>query len=83
MTLPMAISEVCRRSEEFLKEHTNCNDRKFIRACTVCMAAGVRKAATHVATAQDGLQWFECGEHGPNDHFFPRVSLDSLQKLFP
>lgn len=39
------------------------------RPCTVCRGLrGVHVAASHVARAADGLEWFECGAHEPTDN---------------
>lgn len=54
------------------------------RFCTVCNAKGNRgRVATFVATAGDGLQWFECGAHEPLDNVaqVERVSLQPIEEF--
>jgi hypothetical protein len=40
------------------------------RVCTVCSLQGRPQPplATHVATARNGMQWFECGNHDHLQH---------------
>lgn len=38
------------------------------RRCLMCHVRGKRVIATMVSTAADGLQWFECTDHGPTDN---------------
>lgn len=54
------------------------------RPCTVCMGHGERVDATHVARAEDGTEWFECGKHDPacNEVPFVRVSLTPIAEWF-
>lgn len=43
----------------------------IVRGCTVCIASRERidqKKATFVATNPNGMQWFECDEHEPEEH---------------
>lgn len=52
--------------------------------CTICGLANPspRVSATAVATAADGMQWFECDLHGPTDHpcGFARVASTPLSE---
>jgi hypothetical protein len=43
---------------------------KVERVCTVCSLQGrlQPRQATHIATAPDKMQWFECGQHEPHEH---------------
>lgn len=54
------------------------------RNCTTCLAANIRRPATHVARDADGLEWFECGGHGPTDNVAEtkRVALEQLGAWF-
>lgn len=40
------------------------------RICTTCSLQGAVEVhdATHVATASNKMQWFECGQHGEWEH---------------
>lgn len=40
------------------------------RICTVCSLQGAVEVrdATHVATASNKMQWFECGQHSDTEH---------------
>ncbi|HEX7273122.1 MAG TPA: hypothetical protein VF420_13325 [Casimicrobiaceae bacterium] len=40
----------------------------IVRNCTICMWRDRREPAAYVATARDGLQWFECGGHEAREH---------------
>lgn len=55
----------------------------MIRLCTVCSLNGTLKVASYVATNAEGMQWYECGDHGIEDHplFAPRVQLEPLCDL--
>lgn len=60
------------------------------RRCTVCGLNGKTVPSTHIATAKSGMQWFECGSHGPDDHAVAfggdagetRVALEPLVAWF-
>lgn len=54
------------------------------RNCTVCLANNARVDARFVATAADGLQWYECGEHEADDNVARtlRVSLEPIDEWF-
>ena len=58
------------------------------RACTVRAFDGRLVEARFVATATDGMQWFECDGHGPEEHAnlcsltgANRVDLEPLAEL--
>lgn len=38
------------------------------RFCTFCIRHGKQVRATHVAGAASGLEWYECGAHGPDEN---------------
>jgi hypothetical protein len=48
--------------------------------CLMCQTRAERVDAEMVATAADGLQWFECGEHEPSDNIagVVRTRLESI-----
>jgi len=46
-------------------------------SCTACLAQSKRVAARLVATAADGLQWFECGAHEATDNVAGVVRVES------
>ncbi len=54
------------------------------RNCTVCNAKGKRRPAKYVATAADGLQWYECEAHAPDDNLADslRVRLEPIDDWF-
>lgn len=55
------------------------------RPCTVCLGLrGLRVAASHVARAADGLEWFECGQHEPTENVARvlRVRLTPIAEWF-
>jgi hypothetical protein len=54
------------------------------KACTVCLANGIRKSAEFVAGDSTSLMWFECTEHGPTDNVAGvlRTRLDPLEEFF-
>lgn len=53
--------------------------------CTVCIALGKITPATIVAAAADGMMWYECGQHDPEEHGKllgegePRVAQEDLK----
>jgi hypothetical protein len=54
------------------------------RLCTVCLGRDRRVPATQIAAGADGLQWFECDDHGPEDNLAEqcRVSLEPIAAWF-
>jgi len=38
------------------------------RACSNCLAVGKIVPAEYIATDAQGLQWFECSEHGAHEN---------------
>lgn len=54
------------------------------RLCTVCLSRDRRVLATQIATAADGLQWYECDGHGPEDNLAeePRVALEPIAEWY-
>lgn len=56
--------------------------------CTICRCRGDRSvAATHVASAANGLEWFECARHEPTDfvidgEVFVRAKLIPIPEWF-
>lgn len=54
------------------------------RNCTVCLSHDKRVDARFVATATDGMQWYECGEHEPHDNVAgaTRASLTPIDEWF-
>jgi hypothetical protein len=62
----------------------------MLRICTVChLSKGELVPATHIATDADGMQWYECTGHGPDDHATafgdvgrPRVHLETTESFF-
>jgi len=45
--------------------------------CTACVAHSKPVPALNVATAADGLQWFECGAHDATDNVAGAVRVES------
>jgi len=47
----------------------------------VCLGSKAQVAATHVARDDSGLEWFECGNHEPDDNVAGtmRISLIPLE----
>jgi hypothetical protein len=52
------------------------------RPCTVCRLRGQDIRATHVAASASGLEWYECGEHGPDEHVERRTGLVTIVDWF-
>jgi hypothetical protein len=42
--------------------------RSHGRNCTGCLPSGKRERARFVARSADGMEWFECGAHGPTEN---------------
>ncbi len=49
--------------------------------CLMCQRREKRVTANTVATAADGVQWFECGAHEPTDNIAgtTRVHSESIE----
>lgn len=39
-----------------------------VRFCGQCLVGGVKSPALYVASDAEGLEWYECGEHFPDDN---------------
>lgn len=54
------------------------------RACTTCLARGLRKAAKFVAADSFEMLWFECDEHEAHDNVagVERVRLEAIETFF-
>jgi hypothetical protein len=54
------------------------------RFCRMCESRGMRRAATHVARAASGFEWFECIDHSSTDNptSTERVARESLGQWF-
>lgn len=54
------------------------------RNCTVCLRHRTQVAARFVAKDAEGMEWYECGEHEPDDNVagVVRVSLTPIDEWF-
>jgi len=58
------------------------------RLCTICVARQKLVPAVNIAGNAEGLEWYECAEHGAGDHArefgggLMRIRLESAEAFF-